>query len=122
MPQAPEPPPRFMTALLSAKPDKQEELANTLKFLMAGIRSQAGCLDTLAGRDLGGTPRFILHSTWKDGPSLARFMDSEDFKVLRGASSILTDLDGFLLYTSPLPDPPPESGDPALRPRSTLLS
>ena len=96
-----------MTARLTARPEKQEELSNTLKALTLGIRAQAGCLDSLVGRELSREARFILHSIWADAASLDVFLASDEFGVLRGASSILTDPDGFLLFVASHPESPP---------------
>ena len=95
-----------MTALLTARPEKQEELSNTLKALTLGIRAQAGCLDSLVGRDLGGDSRFILHSVWESQAALATYLASDAFRVLRGASSILTGPEGFLVAIGHPESPP----------------
>ena len=108
-----QPGPRVLTALLTARIDKLEELSHTLESLLGGIRAQAGCLDSLVGRDLGGGSRFLLHCLWESPAALDAYLASEAFGVLRGASSILTGPEGFLVaigHPESPPFPPPTSG------------
>jgi quinol monooxygenase YgiN len=100
-----------MTALLTAKAEKLEELSKTLQFLMTDIRSHSGCLDALVARELGDEARFVLHCLWVDRSALETYLGSEGFRVLRGASSILTGPDGFLVAVGH-PESPPLSLTP----------
>jgi len=78
-----------MTALLYAKPDKGEELHQTLCSLVDGIQRQPGCLDCLATQDLEGDRRFHLHLVWRDRSSLEAFLRAEVFSILHGALNVL---------------------------------
>ena len=101
-----EPGQRLMTALLTARPEKQDELSNTLRFLADGLRERNGCLESLVARDLTGEARFILHLLWRDAQALDAYLASDDYRVLQGASSILTGPGGFALHTAVLPEAP----------------
>ena len=78
-----------LTALLTAKPEKRGELHQTLFSLLGGIQGQPGCLECLAGQDLGGEPRFHLHLVWRDRACLEAFMAAEVFRILLGALQVL---------------------------------
>lgn len=78
-----------LTALLTAKSEKQGELHQTLFSLLGGIQGQPGCLECLAGQDLKGEPRFHLHLVWKDRACLEAFMAAEVFRILLGALQVL---------------------------------
>lgn len=78
-----------LIALLAAKPEKRGELHQMLFSLLGGIQSQVGCLECMAGQDLGGEPRFHLHLVWKDREGLEAFMVSEVFRILLGALQVL---------------------------------
>ena len=78
-----------MTALLVARPEKQEELLQALKPLAEEARAQPGCLQCLAAQDLEGRARFLLYLCWKDRDGLNRYAASRGFQILLGASSIL---------------------------------
>jgi quinol monooxygenase YgiN len=78
-----------MTALLSAKPDKREELHQALCSLVEGIQKQSGCLDCMVGQDLVGEPRFHLYLVWKDRRALESFVTTDLFRILLGAMNVL---------------------------------
>lgn len=80
---------RVMTALLTARPEKRDELIQTILLLSEKARAQAGCLDCMVGQDLGGQPRFLFYLLWKDQFALETYMGSEGFRILLGASSTL---------------------------------
>ncbi|HJW71361.1 MAG TPA: antibiotic biosynthesis monooxygenase family protein [Geothrix sp.] len=80
---------KILTALMTAKPEKRDELIQTLRLLLDEARHQAGCLDCMVGQDLGNEPRFILYLVWKDLAALETYMGSESFRILLGASSTL---------------------------------
>ena len=86
---------KVMSALLTARPDKQEEFLQTLQSLQGEIRQQSGCLECTVGRDAAGGPQFIIFMVWKDLAHLEAHMDSEAFRILLGATSVLTSPAGF---------------------------
>ncbi len=79
-----------MSALLTARPDKQEEFRQTLRSLQAEIRRQPGCLECTFGQEVSGEPRFLLFMVWGSAAHLEAHLDSEPFRVLLGATSILS--------------------------------
>jgi len=81
---------RVMTALFSARPEKQEELSQTLRSLLPNIKAQPGCLECMVGQDLGGGAQFFLYLVWQNLACMEAYLGSEGFRVLLGASSTLT--------------------------------
>ncbi|MCI0673149.1 MAG: antibiotic biosynthesis monooxygenase [Myxococcaceae bacterium] len=99
---------RVMTALLAARPEKQEELLQTLRSLAVEIQNQPGCTTCVLGQDVAGGPRFVLYLAWKDLASMEAGMSAEPFRVLLGASSTLSGAGNFSFSVanaapSPLP-------------------
>ena len=86
---------KVMSALLTARPGKEEEFLQTLQGLVAEIREQPGCLECAVGQDVSRQSRFLIFMVWKDASHLAAHMDSEAFRVLLGATSVLTAPSGF---------------------------
>lgn len=78
-----------MATLLVAKPEKGQELAQTLTALIAAARTQAGCQGGMAAQDLEGEPRFLVYLNWNNRAGLDRYTASEGFQVLLGAAGIL---------------------------------
>lgn len=89
-----------LTALLTAKPDKRGELHQTLFSLLGAIQGQPGCLECMAGQDLGGEPRFHLHLVWRDRQALESFMVAEVFRILLGALQVLAASTEFRIVAS----------------------
>lgn len=86
---------KVLSALLSPLPDKQEEFLQTLLSLRSEIQDQPGCLECIVTKDASGCSKFILFSIWKDRAYLEAHLDSEPFRVLLGATSVLTAPTGF---------------------------
>lgn len=98
-----------MTALLTAKPEKKDELSQTLLTLVWKIRNLPSCLEAMAGQDLGNGPQFLLYIVWKDLASLEAYMASEEFRVLLGASSVLAGPTAFRFTCANGAFPSPEA-------------
>jgi len=81
---------KVLSAVLASRPDKQDELRQTLEALRAQFAGTAGCLECVVGRDVSGDPRFILFMVWRDARSLDGFLASDDFRILRGAMGVLS--------------------------------
>jgi quinol monooxygenase YgiN len=81
--------PIFMATLLVARPEKRNELVQTLEALLGVARSLPGCTDGMAAQDLDGQPRFLLYLSWDSRAARDRYTASEGFQVLLGASSVL---------------------------------
>jgi quinol monooxygenase YgiN len=86
---------KVMSALLTARPDKQEEFLQTLLSLKEEIQRQPGCLDCTIGREVAEELRFFIFMVWKDLAHLEAHLDSEAFRILLGATSVLTAPAGF---------------------------
>ena len=86
---------KVMSALLTARPEKQGEFLQTLQSLQGEIQQQLGCLECTIGQGVGGRPEFFIFMVWKDLAHLEAHMDSEPFRVLLGATSVLTSPAGF---------------------------
>jgi len=78
-----------MAAMLVARQEKQEELAQTLEALLGKALAQAGCLEGMVTQDLGGRPRFLLYLSWESRDAMKTYTGSEGFQILLGASSFL---------------------------------
>ena len=94
---------RVMTALLTARPDAQEELLQTLRGLASEIERLPGCTTCLLAQDVGGGPRFLLYMGWKDPQAMRAGMASEAYRVLRGATSTLTCAGGMVFLPTAQP-------------------
>jgi len=101
---------KVMSALLTTQPGKQGEFLQTLQSLRAEIRQQLGCLECTIGQDTEEDSRFVIFMVWKDLAHLEAHMDSEAFRVLLGATSVLTTPTGFrFIATDMTADPPVDS-------------
>lgn len=83
--------PEGITALLSARPEAQVELLQTLSGLARELRSQSGCTACMVAQDVGGGPRFLLHISWVSQPAMHEGIRSEAYRVLLGALSTLAE-------------------------------
>lgn len=81
---------KVMTALLTPIPEKQGEFLQTLQCLLVEIKQEPGCLKCVVGQDVMGGQHFLLFTVWKDLRSLNTHMESEHFRILVGAASVLS--------------------------------
>ena len=81
---------KVLSAILVSRPEKQDELRQTLEALRTQIVGSDGCLECVVSRDVSGGPRFILFMVWKDARTLDGFLSSDDFRILRGAMGVLS--------------------------------
>jgi len=86
---------KVMSALLTARPEKQAEFLQTLHTLKGEILLQDGCLECTVGQEASGGPKFFIFMVWKDLAHLEAHLDSEAFRILLGATSVLTAPAGF---------------------------
>jgi quinol monooxygenase YgiN len=91
---------KIMTALLSARPEKQEEFSQVLRGLRTQISAQPGCLDCVVGQDMALDGKYVLCSIWRDGKALEDHLASDQFRILRGAMNILSTPGDFRLVTA----------------------
>jgi quinol monooxygenase YgiN len=81
---------KVISALLTPIPAKLEEFLQTIQCLHLEIKKEPGCLDCVVGRDVDGGPRFLLFMVWRDLAALEAHMESENFRILLGATSVLS--------------------------------
>ena len=81
---------KVLSAILAARPEKQDELRQTLEALQLQIVQAPGCIECVVGRDVSGDSRFILFMVWRDAQSVDSFLASQDFHILRGAMGVLS--------------------------------
>jgi quinol monooxygenase YgiN len=80
---------KVMTAILKPRPGNQAELLQMLEGLRQAIGGSQGCVECLIAQDVSGEPRYVLLSSWTDTQSLAAHLQSEHFRILRGAADVL---------------------------------
>lgn len=103
--------PKVISALLTPQPGKEAELAQTLDSLAREIRTQEDCLECAIGREWTEGSRFLLFMVWRDLASLEAHLASETFRILLGATSVLTSPLGFRFISAqggylPAAEPP----------------
>jgi quinol monooxygenase YgiN len=81
---------KVMSALLTPIPEKQREFLQTLRSLREEFLRQPGCLDCAVGQAEGSTPSFFIFMVWKDQAHLEAHMESDPFRILLGAVSVLS--------------------------------
>lgn len=113
---------KVISALLTPQPGKEGELAQTLEALAGEIQAEPACLECVIGREWTGGPRFLLFMAWRDQGALEACLASESFRILLGATRVLTHPAGLTFLSAPsgyLPSATPER--PVARPRSRAL-
>lgn len=80
-----------LTIELRARPEKTQELYQTLQALLPAIRAEKGCLDCRVYRDVEDGEVFFLTVDWDARASLEVFMPSECGGALLGAVSLLSE-------------------------------
>ena len=102
----------FTTIRMKVFPEKRKELFQTLKSLVSSIRKQEGCRRCEFCVSAEDENEFCLLGEWENRQDLDTHLESELFKVLLGAMSLLKNPHEMNLYTDMLkPDSPdlPES-------------
>jgi len=94
-----------MTAVLCAQPEKQKELSQTLRSLLAKTKDQSGCLECMAGQNLGDESQIFLYLVWRNLGCMEDYMASEGFRLLLGASSTLAAPTNFRFTMAHGPSP-----------------
>jgi quinol monooxygenase YgiN len=82
---------KLLTVLLTAQVAKLTEFQQTLEALGRELAGAPGCLECVVTRDVAGTPRFILFLAFRDIRSLEAQLVSDSFRILRGATDILSE-------------------------------
>jgi len=79
-----------LVAFLIPLPGKGEELQQVLQGLARNILQEAGCLRANVTRAPGEEDALTLFTLWVGPLALARFQVSDSFRILMGASSVLS--------------------------------
>lgn len=81
-----------LTIEMRAKPEKTQELCQTLQALLPTIRNEKGCNDCRVYRDVERDGElFILSVHWKARASLEQYMLSDSGGALLGAIGLLSE-------------------------------
>jgi len=102
----------FTTIQMKVFPEKRKELFQTLKSLVSSIKKQKGCRRCEFCVSAEDENEFCLFGEWESKEALASHLESNLFKVLLGAMSLLKNPHEMNLYTdASKPDSPvlPES-------------
>ena len=75
---------------MSALPEKRLELKQTLQALTESTRRETGCLSHSVFQDIENDNRFSLVQTWENQAVLDNHLRSDEFTVLMGARSRLS--------------------------------
>jgi quinol monooxygenase YgiN len=94
---------RAVIALLTALSGKEAELLQVLGSLADLIEQDPTCAQSTLARSVKNGSTFVLCTVWKDAPSLAKFMTSEVFRVVLGASNTLSAQAQFRLIAEETP-------------------
>ena len=74
---------------MKARPEKRKELLQTLLAWMDFIRKISGCLACRFYQNLESVDGFILTEDWRRPSDFEQHLQSENFRVLRGAMRLL---------------------------------
>jgi quinol monooxygenase YgiN len=80
-----------LTIEMRARPEKTQELYQTLQALLPAIRKEDGCRDCRVYRDLEDEGIFSLSVDWDARASFDAFMPSECAGALLGAIDLLSE-------------------------------
>jgi quinol monooxygenase YgiN len=80
-----------LTIEMQARPEKSQELYQTLQALLPAIHKEKGCLDCRTYRDMEEGEIFFLAVDWDSRASLERFMPSGSGGALLGAIDLLSE-------------------------------
>ena len=74
---------------IEAKPTKAQELEQTLVLLAQQVRQEPGCLSAHGYRDVEQDHSFCFVEAWATQADEYTYMQSEDWRILRGAMKLL---------------------------------
>jgi quinol monooxygenase YgiN len=79
---------------------KRKELSQTISLLLGVIKTEKGCRRCDFCRSLENENQLFLLVEWETRADLDRYLNSERFKVLRGAMSLLQEPCETVFYRS----------------------
>jgi quinol monooxygenase YgiN len=90
------------TTKITARPEKQMELSQTIAGLLEPVRNVKGCRTFRFYLDAADENSSLILSEWESESDLNQYLCSEDFAVLKGALAVLTSrsTDSSALVTS----------------------
>ena len=80
-------------------PEKRLELSQTIALLTVAIRTEKGCLRCDFCRNVEKENELCLLEEWDTRESLLSHLESERFKILRGATNLLKEPYKIMLHT-----------------------
>ena len=84
---------------MNVLPEKRMELSQTIASLSGSIRMEKGCRRCDFCRSIEDENRLFLLEEWDNRESLMTHLESENFKVLRGAMNLLREPYEIMFHT-----------------------
>lgn len=81
-------------------PNKRTELSQTIALLLGSIRKEKGCLRCDCYQNMDNEKEVCLFEEWDTRESVMRHLQSERFKVLRGAMNLLEEPYKMTIHTA----------------------
>ena len=79
-----------MTTRINVRPEKRNELAQTIGRLLEPAKNVKGCRTNRFYLDAADENSSLLLSEWETESDLERYMRSDEFAILRGALMVLS--------------------------------
>jgi quinol monooxygenase YgiN len=89
----------LMNLRMKVLPEKRKELFQTVSSLVDSIRTEKGCISCNAYFSTEDKNELCLFGEWKTMEDLDAHLQSEPFKVLLGAMSLLKESHELAFYT-----------------------
>jgi quinol monooxygenase YgiN len=93
------------------KPDKQGEFLSSIRDLVDRTRWMSGCLDCRLLADVHDPGAFTVVSEWAGREGFSRFLESAEYRVLRGMSILMSGDARFCVDDVVTRSPVPTRGD-----------
>jgi len=81
--------------------EKRKELTQTIISLIGSLRAEKGCLRCDFCQGMEDENELCIFEEWDMRESLDRYLKSENYKVLRGAMSLLQEPYEMMVHTIP---------------------
>jgi quinol monooxygenase YgiN len=91
----------FSSIRMKVFPEKRKELSQTITSLVNSIKTQKGCKNCSFCYNLEDENELCLLGEWENQEDFASHTQSEVFKVLLGAASLLKGPHEMTLYSNP---------------------